>query len=154
MSRCSLLVLLFSFLSGSILQSCKTDSPSVNTSLSKSQLFDKIKGGWAGQAIGVSFGSHTEFKYQGTFIQDYQEKGIRKIICTDIGRDGMLQGPAVDLYKEIQEQVPDIYLIASGGISSIADIERLTEAGIPAVIFGKAIYEGRISLKELEQFSN
>ena len=66
----------------------------------------------------------------------------------------MLQGPAVDLYKEIQEQVPDIYLIASGGVSSIADIERLAEAGIPAVIFGKAIYEGRISLKELEQFSN
>lgn len=88
------------------------------------------------------------------FIHDYQEKGIRKIICTDIGRDGMLQGPAVDLYKEIQEQVPDIYLIASGGVSSIADIERLAEAGIPAVIFGKAIYEGRISLKELEQFSN
>ena len=87
------------------------------------------------------------------FIHDYQEKGIRKIICTDIGRDGMLQGPAVDLYKEILEQVPDIYLIASGGVSSIADIERLTEAGIPAVIFGKAIYEGRISLKELEQLS-
>lgn len=88
------------------------------------------------------------------FISDYQEKGIRKIICTDIGRDGMLQGPAVDLYKEIQEQVPDIYLIASGGVSSIADIERLAEAGIPAVIFGKAIYEGRIRLEELEQFSN
>ena len=88
------------------------------------------------------------------FISDYQEKGIRKIICTDIGRDGMLQGPAVDLYKEIQEQVPDIYLIASGGVSSIADIERLAEVGIPAVIFGKAIYEGRIRLEELEQFSN
>lgn len=88
------------------------------------------------------------------FFKDYQEKGIRKIICTDIGKDGMLQGPAVGLYEEIREQVPDIYLIASGGVGSVADMERLEEAGVPAVIFGKAVYEGRIRLKELERFGN
>ena len=86
------------------------------------------------------------------FIQKYREQGIEKMICTDISRDGMLEGPAVDLYKEILEAVPEIYLIASGGVSSIADIEKLAEANIPAVIFGKALYEGRITLKELERF--
>ena len=64
----------------------------------------------------------------------------------------MLEGPAVDLYQEILEAVPEIYLIASGGVSSIADIEKLAEANVPAVIFGKALYEGRITLKELERF--
>lgn len=87
------------------------------------------------------------------FVRDYQAKGVQKIICTDISRDGMLQGPAIDLYKELQEALPGLYLIASGGVSSIADIERLAEAGIPAVIFGKAIYEGRIPFKELERFN-
>lgn len=86
------------------------------------------------------------------FIQKYREQGIEKVICTDISRDGMLEGPAVDLYQEILEAVPEIYLIASGGVSSIADIEKLAEANIPAVIFGKALYEGRITLKELERF--
>ena len=86
------------------------------------------------------------------FIQKYREQGIEKVICTDISRDGMLEGPAVDLYKEILEAVPEIYLIASGGVSSIADIEKLAEANAPAVIFGKALYEGRITLKELERF--
>lgn len=86
-----------------------------------------------------------------SFIQEYVQKGVRKTICTDIGKDGMLQGPAVDLYQDIQREVPEVYLIASGGVSSIADIERLAEAGIPAVIFGKALYEGRISFQELER---
>lgn len=86
------------------------------------------------------------------FIQKYREQGIEKVICTDISRDGMLEGPAVDLYKEILEAVPEIYLIASGGVSSIADIEKLVEANVPAVIFGKALYEGRITLKKLERF--
>ncbi len=85
------------------------------------------------------------------FIEDYHNKGITKIICTDISRDGMLQGPATDLYKEIQEAVP-VYIIASGGVSSIEDIEKLAEAEIPAVIFGKAIYEGRIQMKDLARF--
>lgn len=86
------------------------------------------------------------------FIKDYQSKGISKVICTDIARDGMLQGPAVRLYQEMQQEMPGLYVIASGGVSSVGDIERLEEANIPAVIFGKAIYEGRISLKEIETF--
>ena len=86
------------------------------------------------------------------FVKDYREKGVQKIICTDIGRDGMLQGPAIDLYKEIKEEVEELYVIASGGVSSMADIERLDEAGIPAVIFGKAIYEGRIRMSEIEKY--
>lgn len=86
------------------------------------------------------------------FIKDYQSKGISKVICTDIARDGMLQGPAVKLYQEMQQEMPGLYVIASGGVSSMEDIERLEEANIPAVIFGKAIYEGQISLKEIETF--
>ena len=87
------------------------------------------------------------------FIQDYYDKGITKVVCTDIQRDGMLQGPSIELYKEIKEQVPLIYLIASGGVSSIADIEKLNEAGVPAVIFGKALYEGKIKIKDLLRFT-
>lgn len=86
------------------------------------------------------------------FLKKYVEKGITKVICTDISKDGMLEGPATALYKEILRSLPDVYLIASGGVSGIQDIEELEEAEIPAVIFGKAIYEGRISLKELERF--
>ena len=86
------------------------------------------------------------------FVKKYREKGIEKVICTDISKDGMLEGPSTELYREMMEEIPRLYLIASGGVSSIEDIEKLQEAGIPAVIFGKAIYEGRISLKELERF--
>ena len=86
------------------------------------------------------------------FIESYYNKGITQVICTDIARDGMLQGPSIDLYLEILDAVPNLTLIASGGVSSVADIERLQEAGIPAVIFGKAIYEGRIKLKDLLPF--
>ncbi len=87
------------------------------------------------------------------FIQDYCKKGITKVICTDISRDGTLEGPAIDLYKEIRDQVEFVHVIASGGVSSIEDIEKLREAGIPSVIFGKAIYEGRIQLKDLLRFT-
>lgn len=86
------------------------------------------------------------------FIEDYKSKGVTKVICTDISKDGMLQGPSTDLYKKILQQFPDLYLVASGGVSNLADIEALQEAGVPAVIFGKAIYEGRIALKELEKY--
>lgn len=86
------------------------------------------------------------------FLRDYVEKGIRKVICTDISCDGMLQGPSIDLYKEILEQHPDLFLIASGGVSCADDIRTLDAAGVPAVIFGKALYEGRITFKELESF--
>ena len=85
------------------------------------------------------------------FIRAYHERGISKVICTDISKDGMLQGPSIDLYKEIQEEVP-VQIIASGGVGSIEDIEALAEAGIPSVIFGKAIYEGKIKLKDLQRF--
>lgn len=84
------------------------------------------------------------------FIKEYVEKGIQKVICTDINCDGMLAGPSLQLYKEILEQHPALYLIASGGVSHMRDIEALAEAGVPAVIFGKALYEGRITLKELQ----
>jgi phosphoribosylformimino-5-aminoimidazole carboxamide ribotide isomerase len=87
------------------------------------------------------------------FLNQYSHLGITKTICTDISKDGMLQGPAIDLYKEIREQFPDLYLIASGGVSHRKDIEALAEAGVPAVIFGKAIYEGRITLAELTKMS-
>ncbi|MBN1463638.1 MAG: 1-(5-phosphoribosyl)-5-[(5-phosphoribosylamino)methylideneamino]imidazole-4-carboxamide isomerase [Paludibacteraceae bacterium] len=87
------------------------------------------------------------------FIGKFKRKGVNKVICTDIAKDGMLQGPSVELYKKILGQYPDLYLIASGGVSSMADIEELEAARVPAVIFGKAIYEGKITLKELEKFT-
>jgi len=87
-----------------------------------------------------------------TFILNWYSKGIRKIISTDISRDGMLQGAATELYKKILVAVPDAYLIASGGVSSMADILELQNAGIPAVITGKAIYEGRITMEEIREF--
>lgn len=86
------------------------------------------------------------------FLQSYVEQGVDKVICTDIRCDGMLQGPSVELYREILEQHPGLCLIASGGVGCAADIRRLEEAGVPAVIFGKALYEGRISWRELEEF--
>ncbi len=87
------------------------------------------------------------------FIRDYYKKGIKKVICTDISKDGMLEGPSVELYKDIREAVAFVQVIASGGVSSIDDIEKLREAGVPSVIFGKAIYEGRIQLKDLLRFT-
>jgi phosphoribosylformimino-5-aminoimidazole carboxamide ribotide isomerase len=86
------------------------------------------------------------------FISHWYSKGIYKVISTDISRDGMLTGAATELYQKILKIVPDAYLIASGGISSMADILELQEAGIPAVITGKAIYEGRITMDEIQNF--
>lgn len=86
------------------------------------------------------------------FLDDYIKKGVAKVLCTDISRDGMLNGPSLELYKQIMEAHPDLHLIASGGISSMKDIEALNEAGIPAVVFGKAFYEGRITLQDLKAF--
>lgn len=81
------------------------------------------------------------------FLEFYTEKGIKKIICTDIERDGTLEGPAVELYKKIMERFPSLQLIASGGLSSVSDLHRLYEAGITSVISGKAFYENKIPLK-------
>jgi phosphoribosylformimino-5-aminoimidazole carboxamide ribotide isomerase len=83
------------------------------------------------------------------FLAQYMQAGNRNVLCTEISRDGMLSGPAIDLYKEIMAAHPTCHLIASGGVSGLADIEALDAAGIPAVVFGKAIYEGRIDMKEL-----
>ena len=79
------------------------------------------------------------------------DEDLKKVICTDISCDGMLQGPSIELYKAMLEKHPDLYLIASGGVSSMEDIRALETAGVPAVIFGKALYEGRITLKEIER---
>lgn len=86
------------------------------------------------------------------FIADYAARGFSKVLCTDISRDGMLQGPSVSLYRKVLDAQPSLHLIASGGVSSLQDIDALAEAGVPAVVFGKAIYEGRITLKELEKY--
>lgn len=88
-----------------------------------------------------------------SFIKKWHTKGIRKIISTDISRDGMLSGPSTVLYKNILKLFPDVFLIASGGVSSMSDIIELQDAEIPAVITGKAIYEGRISMKEIEMYN-
>ena len=84
------------------------------------------------------------------FLKKYVDRGIRNVLCTEISKDGTLQGPATDLYRHIMQEYPQLHLIASGGVSSISDIRALEAAGIPAVVFGKAIYEGRIDLKELK----
>lgn len=85
-----------------------------------------------------------------TFLEDYLSRGIRNVLCTDISKDGMLQGPNIDLYRSIMERFPQCHLIASGGVSSNDDIKALDGAGIPAVVFGKAFYEGRIKIEELK----
>jgi phosphoribosylformimino-5-aminoimidazole carboxamide ribotide isomerase len=86
------------------------------------------------------------------FVKSFMEKGVDKVICTDISKDGMLKGPSIDLYRKMLGEMPDLYLIASGGVSSIQDIEQLAEADVPAVITGKAIYEGRIKMDDLACF--
>jgi phosphoribosylformimino-5-aminoimidazole carboxamide ribotide isomerase len=85
-----------------------------------------------------------------SFISDYRSKGVKYTICTDINKDGMLQGPATTLYKEILDAVK-INLIASGCISSVRDIEDVRVAGCEGVIIGKAVYEGKITLNELKK---
>lgn len=86
------------------------------------------------------------------FIQDYQSKGIQYVICTDIAKDGMLQGPSFDLYAKILAEANGVKLIASGGISTFDELPKLAELGCEGTIIGKAIYEGRITLKQLENF--
>ncbi len=83
------------------------------------------------------------------FLKKYIDAGVQNVLCTEISKDGTLAGPAIDLYKRVMDAYPELHLIASGGVSSIEDINALDEAGILAVVFGKAIYEGRIDLKKL-----
>ena len=83
------------------------------------------------------------------FLRKYIDAGVRNVLCTEISKDGTLSGPAIDLYRRVMDAYPELHLIASGGVSSIDDIKALDAAGIPAVVFGKAIYEGKINLDEL-----
>ena len=88
------------------------------------------------------------------FLKYYINKGVINVLCTEISKDGMLEGPATDLYKEVMAEYPNLNLIASGGISSNEDIKELNRHGIPSVGFGKAIYEGKIDRKELWDWQN
>ena len=89
-----------------------------------------------------------------SFIKHYAAKGVKSVISTDINRDGMMKGPAVELYREVLAAVPDIRLIASGGVSGIDDVYALDEIGVQAVIVGKAIYENSITLDMLSRFNS
>ena len=88
------------------------------------------------------------------FLRKYIEAGVRNVLCTEISKDGTLSGPAISLYSEVMNTYPELHLIASGGVSSLNDIKALDAAGIPAVVFGKAIYEGKINLNELWDWQN
>jgi phosphoribosylformimino-5-aminoimidazole carboxamide ribotide isomerase len=103
--------------------------------------------------IAISGWLETSNLHWESFMLDYYQSGVRQFLCTDISRDGMLNGPSVDLYKEIMLRFPDCYLIASGGVSGKQDLIDLEEAKIPAVVLGKAIYEGRITLNEIMEMS-
>ena len=85
-------------------------------------------------------------------IELFLKDGLKRVICTDISKDGMLQGPAVELYSALMERFPAMHLTASGGVGSMADLENLEAAGLPAAIVGKAIFEERITLKEIERW--
>ncbi|UFH57340.1 1-(5-phosphoribosyl)-5-[(5-phosphoribosylamino)methylideneamino]imidazole-4-carboxamide isomerase [Spirosoma sp. KNUC1025] len=84
------------------------------------------------------------------FVEKWVENGIKYVISTDVAKDGLLQGPSFDLYRNLQDRFPDLHVIASGGVSNMADIETLADMNVFGVIVGKAIYEGRVTLKELQ----
>ena len=87
------------------------------------------------------------------FMKSYMQKGVKQIFCTDIKKDGKLEGPSIELYQKILEQFPDLQLIASGGVSSLDDLIQLEEIGCSAAIVGKAIYENKITISELANFN-
>lgn len=86
------------------------------------------------------------------FLQKYIDHGVQQVFCTDVSKDGLLAGPSVDLYKKIIERFPSLHFIASGGVSSLQDLESLAAIGCQGAIVGKAIYESRISLDDLKKF--
>jgi len=86
------------------------------------------------------------------FLNEFKEAGAKYSICTDVEKDGMLEGPSYDLYKKVMDEVEDIRLIASGGVKTLADVEKLQSCGLYGVIIGKAIYEGHIKLSDLQVF--
>ncbi|PZP50695.1 MAG: 1-(5-phosphoribosyl)-5-[(5-phosphoribosylamino)methylideneamino]imidazole-4-carboxamide isomerase [Pseudopedobacter saltans] len=87
------------------------------------------------------------------FIDKYVKKGIQQIFSTDVSKDGLLEGPSIELYKKIRAQFPDLFFIASGGVSNMQDLKDLSDIGCGGAIVGKAIYEDKISLEELKTFS-
>ena len=86
------------------------------------------------------------------FVEEWAAKGVKYAISTDVAKDGLLEGPSFSLYKNLQERCPELQIIASGGVSNLADLEKLAEMNLFGVIIGKAIYEGRIKLNELKNF--
>ena len=86
------------------------------------------------------------------FLERYTSEGVVNVLCTDISRDGMLQGPSLTLYEIILKRFPELHLIASGGVGGVDDIRKLNEMGVPAVVFGKAFYEGLIRIEQLKEF--
>lgn len=87
------------------------------------------------------------------FVDNYVDKGVNYVISTDVAKDGLLQGPSFELYRNLQDRAPKLNIIASGGVSNMADIETLADMNLYGVIVGKAIYEGRVTLKELMKFA-
>ncbi len=104
-----------------------------------------------GSIITHGWRRNTEIKVL-DFIADYYAHGIRYIKCTDVSRDGTMEGPALHLYKQIMQEFPDICLFASGGVRSVKDIDELAKIGVYGVIFGKAYYEGKIKLSDLQPY--
>ncbi len=87
------------------------------------------------------------------FVDNYVDKGVNYVISTDVAKDGLLQGPSFELYRNLQDRAPNLNIIASGGVSNMQDIETLADMNLYGVIVGKAIYEGRVTLKELTKFT-
>ena len=105
-----------------------------------------------GEKIAVSGWEEDSGIWLADFLNDYAEQGIRYAICTDIAKDGLLQGSALDLYRRIRDEFPNLQLIASGGVTGIDELYQLEELGCYGAIIGKAIYEGNISLEDLRRF--
>ena len=105
------------------------------------------------EKIAVSGWTETSDVWVYDFIEKYLEKGIQQVFCTDVSKDGLLEGPATELYKRILDKFSSLRLIASGGVSSLNDLEMLATTGCKGAIIGKAIYENRISLKDLKHFA-
>jgi phosphoribosylformimino-5-aminoimidazole carboxamide ribotide isomerase len=103
------------------------------------------------EKIAVSGWQETTDRWVYDFIAEYIEKGVKQIFCTDVSKDGLLQGPALELYRNIVGKFPELHFIASGGVSGMDDVRQLEEAGCKGVIIGKAIYEGYITLTEISQ---
>lgn len=89
-----------------------------------------------------------------SFLRPMLEAGLQYVLCTDIARDGMLEGANIELYKFLQNKYPDLKLIASGGVASVDDLKQLSEAGLYGVVVGRAYYEQKISLNQMSTFSS